>query len=111
MVASRIPRFRRVMMSAPNRRNPGHGFGGPRYPGTFLLALREAFARVKWEARRWLGDAVECTDDAGREQLLALENLYRRVRAAERTTWPDALAEFLEQMPDEAMHEAPAALG
>src|SRR5260370_30737667 len=41
--------------------NPGTGFGGPRYPGTFLLALREAFARLNWQTRRWLGDAVECT--------------------------------------------------
>jgi hypothetical protein len=98
------------MMPAPNRRNPGHGFGGPRYPGTFLLALREAFGRVNWQPRRWLGDAVECADGTGREQVLALENLYRRVRAVERTTWPEALAEFLAQLPDEALEDAPANL-
>src|SRR5437868_6982140 len=92
------------------RNNPGHGFGGPRYPGTFLLALREAFDRIKWQARRWLGDAVECTDANGREQLLALENLYRRVRPVERATWPDVLVEFLAQIPDEALSNPPTCL-
>src|SRR5260370_5655925 len=90
--------------------NPGTGFGGPRYPGTFPLALREAFARLNWQTRRWLGDAVECTDAAGREQVLALENLYRRVRAVDRGTWPDALAEFLSQIPDEALVNPPGSL-
>jgi hypothetical protein len=90
--------------------NPGHGYGGPRYPGTFLLALREAFRRRKWEARQWLGDAVECTDANGREQVLALENLYRRVRPVERAAWADVLVEFLEQVPDEALANPPASL-
>lgn len=97
-------------MPARNRSNPGHGFGGPRYPGTFLLALREAFVRVNWQPRRWLSDAVECADGRGREQTLGLENLYRRVRSAERASWPDALAEFLAQIPDDAVAELPGAL-
>ncbi len=93
-----------------HRSNPGHGFGGPRYPGTFLLALREAFVQLNWQPRRWLGDAVDCTDANGREQMLALENLYRRVRPVERTSWPEALAEFLAQIPDEALVSPPASL-
>ena len=97
-------------MRPQSRSNPGYGFGGPRYPGTFLLALREAFRRLKWEARQWLGDAVECADAQGREQLLALENLYRRVRPVERVAWADVLVEFLEQIPDEALDNPPASL-
>ena len=97
-------------MQSQRRSNPGHGFGGPRYPGTFLLALREAFARANWQTRRWLGDAVECTDAAGREQMLALENLYRRVKPMNRSGWVDALAEFLTQIPDEALVNPPASL-
>src|ERR1700694_5943713 len=97
-------------MPPRSRSNPGTGFGGQRYPGTFLLALREAFARVNWQTQRWLGDAVECTDTQGREQVLALENLYRRVRPVERGTWPDVLADFLAQIPDEALVNPPGSL-
>ena len=97
-------------MALSKRTNPGHGFGGQRFPGTFLLALREAFDRLGWQTRRWLGDAVECTDAKGREQVLALENLYRRVRPVDRSTWPDALAEFLAQVPDEALVDPPEAM-
>jgi hypothetical protein len=93
-----------------NRGNPGQGHGGPRYPGTFLLALREAFARHNWQPRQWLGDAVACTDPGGREQVLGLENLYRRVRPVDRGTWVELLAEFLANIPDEALAHAPAAL-
>jgi hypothetical protein len=98
-------------MAAHHRGNPGMGFGGPRYPGTFLLALREAFTRLNWQPRRWLGAAVDCVDVEGREQMLALENLYRRVRPLERGTWTDALAEFLAQIPHEALVNPPASLG
>jgi hypothetical protein len=97
-------------MRPQSRSNPGLGFGGPRYPGTFLLALREAFRRLEWSARNWLGDAVECTDANGRDQLLALENLYRRVRPVERAAWSDVLVEFLQQIPDEALVNPPASL-
>src|SRR5882724_3373735 len=97
-------------MPSRSRSNPGTGFGGPRYPGTCVLALREAFTRLNWQTRRWLGDAVECTDAAGREQVLALENLYRRVRADDRGTWPDALVDFLSQIPDEALVNPPGSL-
>jgi hypothetical protein len=101
---------RHTTMASSNRGNPGSGFGGPRYPGTFMLALREAFARLNWQTRRWLGDAVDCTDAAGREQVLALENLYRRVRSVDRGAWPDLLVEFLSQIPDEALVNPPGAL-
>ena len=97
-------------MPPSNRTDPGHGSGGQRYPGTFLLALREAFNRLGWQTRRWLSDAVECTDAKGREQVMALENLYRRVRPVERSTWPDVLADFLAQIPDEALANPPEAL-
>jgi hypothetical protein len=97
-------------MPISKRGNPGNGFGGPRYPGTFMLALREAFTRLNWQTRHWLGDAVDCTDAAGREQVLALENLYRRVRSVDRGAWPDLLVEFLSQIPDEALVNPPGAL-
>ena len=45
--------------------NPGSGFGGPRYPGTFLLALREAIAKLKWQATMWRPNVVECVDADG----------------------------------------------
>src|SRR4051812_47808905 len=97
-------------MASQLRSNPGHGFGGPRYPGTFLLALREAFGRINWQARRWLGDAVEGTGANGRGQRLALETLSRRVRPVERGTWPDVLVESLAQIPDEALVNPPTDL-
>jgi hypothetical protein len=92
------------------RTNPDRASGGPRYPGTFLLALREAFARLQWNPRRWLGDAVEFTDANGREQVMALENLYRRVRPADRATWPDLLVECLGQIPEDVGANPPTAL-
>jgi hypothetical protein len=97
-------------MPRANRSNPGHGFGAPRYPGTFLLALREAFGTLNWQVRRWLGDAVEYADATGREQTLALENLYRRLRPVQRSAWPETLAAFLAAIPDEALANPPASL-
>src|SRR5437763_1237387 len=97
-------------MARSKHTDPGRGYGGQRYPGTFLLALREAFSRLGWQARRWLGDAVDCTDAKGREQTMALENLFRRVRPLDRSTWSDALAEMLSQVPDEALVDPPKAL-
>jgi hypothetical protein len=86
-------------MDRRDRYNPGSGFGAPRYPGTFLLAVREALAAVGWQTRHWHPAAVECLDPEGREQLLGLENLYRRVRRAERARWPQLLREFLDSVP------------
>jgi hypothetical protein len=86
-------------MSRRDRGDPGLGSGVPsRYPGTFLLAFREAVAALDWKVRRWLGDAVECTDAAGDEHTLGLENLYRRARRVERTRWPELIRDFLSKV-------------
>jgi hypothetical protein len=78
-----------------HRSHPGFGSGPPRYPGTFLLAFRAALATLGWQATRWLGEAVACTDAEGREQVVGLENLYRRAKRTERAEWPELIAEFL----------------
>jgi hypothetical protein len=82
-------------VTSRHRSDPGYGSGPPRYPGTFLLAFREALGELGWELQRWLGDAVACTDDQGREQVVGLENLYRRARRQERAEWPEVIADFL----------------
>jgi hypothetical protein len=82
-------------MSSRHRSHPGFGSGPPRYPGTFLLAFRTAVGELGWEARRWLGDAVECVTPDGQEHVVGLENLYRRARKTDRADWPDLIAEFL----------------
>ena len=94
-------------MPPRGRSNPGFGLGGPRYPGTFLLALRVALGRVGWEARRWLGHAVDCVDDQGREQVIGLENLFRRIRREERDRWPDLIADYLATVPQDVPDGAP----
>src|SRR5262245_56457433 len=76
------------------RSNPGRQSSPPRYPGSFLLALREALEEMQWQPRRWLGMAVECLDADGHEQVLGLENLYRRRRRAARATWPVLIGEM-----------------
>ncbi|GEM_PF-1030482 len=81
---------------------PGQGSAPPRYPGSFLLALRAALAEVNWQARRWLGVAVECVDADGHEQVLGLENLYRRLRREDRATWPALIVEMLRSVPPES---------
>ena len=81
--------------------NPGQGFGGPRYPGTFLLALREALAKLNWQATAWKGSSVDCLDATGQTQQIGLENMYRRLRQEPRDTWPDLLAELLGSVPPE----------
>ena len=85
-----------------SRSNPGFGSTPPRYPGSFLLALREGLALAGWQPRKWLGLAVECVDAQGREQVLGLENLYRRLRSEERTQWPRLVVEMLQNVPLEA---------
>jgi hypothetical protein len=82
-------------MTPRHRSDPGSGSGPPRYPGTFLLAFREALAELGWQATRWLGDAVECADAEGRDQVVGLENLYRRARRVERANWPELIVDFL----------------
>jgi hypothetical protein len=82
-------------MPSNNRSNPGLSSGPPRYPGTFLLAFREALGNLNWQARRWLGDAVACVDSEGEEHLVGLENLYRRARREERESWPALIGDFL----------------
>jgi hypothetical protein len=82
-------------MPSSGNNNPGSGFGGPRYPGTFLLALREALARLSWQSVVWKGTTVECLDAQGQKQFVGLDNLYRRLRREARERWPDLLAELL----------------
>jgi hypothetical protein len=87
-------------MPPTDRGNPGLSSGPARYPGTFLLAFREALKGVNWQARRWRGDAVECLDAEGQEHVVGLENLYRRVRGTERTGWPELIGECLARVRD-----------
>jgi hypothetical protein len=82
-------------MPRSNRNNPGAGSGSPKYPGTFLLAFREAVAELGWQIRRWLGDAVECVDADGEEHIVGLENLFRRARREDRQSWPALISDFL----------------
>jgi hypothetical protein len=82
-------------MPSQRRSDPGQGSGPPRYPGTFLLALREAVAGLGWQVRRWLGDTVECLDAEGREHVVGLENVFRRARRLQRDEWPTLITEFL----------------
>jgi hypothetical protein len=89
-------------MSSLGHSNPGSGFGGPRYPGTFLLALREALAKLNWQAIAWKGTQVECVDRQGQSQQVGLENMYRRLRREPRARWPDLLADLLGSVPPEA---------
>jgi hypothetical protein len=77
------------------RSNPGLGSGPPRFPGTFILSFREAAAGLSWQIRRWLGEAVECLDPAGKERTVGLENLYRQARRVPREEWPALIREFL----------------
>jgi hypothetical protein len=85
-------------MEPQRRSDPGFGSGPPKYPGTFLLAFREAAASVNLQIRRWLGHSVACVDAEGREQTVGLENLYRRARQVERADWPEMIANFLKSV-------------
>jgi hypothetical protein len=82
--------------------NPGSGFGGARYPGTFMLALREAFASLNWQPIAWKGSSVECLDAQGQSQQVGLENMYRRLRREPRSRWPELLADLLGSVPPDA---------
>jgi hypothetical protein len=94
-------------MTMHHRSHPGYGSGSPRYPGTFLLAFREALAALNWQARRWLGDSVECVDAEGREQVIGLENLYRRARRVERAEWPEMIGDFLKTGQEAPLDDPP----
>jgi hypothetical protein len=83
-------------MPLRSRSDPGPGSRPPRYPGTFLLAFREAVAALNWQVRRWQGPLVECEDETGRVQMVGLENLFRRARKEDRTQWPALILEFLQ---------------
>lgn len=83
---------------ARSRSDPGQGSGPPRYPGTFLLAFREAVEGLQWKIGRWLGDAVECLDASGEKQTVGLENLFRRARRAPRAEWPTVIRDFLSRV-------------
>ena len=96
-------------MSA-NRGDPGQGSGPARYPGTFLLAVREALASLNWEIRRLSGGVVQCIDAQGREQEIGLENIYRRARREDRSTWPKLIAGFLGSVPGEQLDNPPTDL-
>lgn len=78
-----------------DRSDPGSGGGPSRYPGTFLLAFREAMTGLGWQVVHWLGDAVDCADAEGEKHTVGLENLYRRCRREDRTRWPELIREFL----------------
>jgi hypothetical protein len=82
-------------MAQIDQNNPGFGSGQSRYPGTFLLAFREALSTIGWQPVRWMGDVVACHDADGREQIVGLENLFRRARQVERSEWPTLVVEFL----------------
>jgi len=97
-------------MNRHQRNHPGQGSPPPRYPGTFLLAFREALAATNWQVCRWLGSAVECTDNQGREQVVGLENLYRRARRQDRASWPELIASFLNSVHAEQFENPPEAL-
>ena len=58
----------------------------------------------------WLGSAVECVDAQGREQVVGLENLYRRARCEERSGWPELIGSFLGSVHAEQFDKPPQAL-
>jgi hypothetical protein len=97
-------------MGQNNRNHPGSGSPPPRYPGTFLLAFREAVESLHWSIQRWLGAAVACQDADGHEHIVGLENLYRRARTQDRAGWPQLLADLLRSARLEELREAPADL-
>lgn len=82
--------------------NPGSGFGGPRYPGTFLLALREAIDKLQWTPTVWKPNCVECVDAAGKSQQIGMDNMYRRLKHEPRVRWPELLLELLSSVPADA---------
>ncbi|MFN4259343.1 MAG: hypothetical protein ACK4RK_08585 [Gemmataceae bacterium] len=82
-------------MPPRGKSDPGFGSGGPRYPGTFLLAFREAARQLGWQVRQITGHLAECRDAEQEERAVGLENLFRRLRRADRSNWPALIVEFL----------------
>lgn len=91
-VDPRMPNF--------DQSDPGRSQGA-RYPGTFMLALREAIAALGWTAEAWKGGSVACVDGTGSAREIGLENLYRRLRREPREKWPELLADLLGSVPAE----------
>lgn len=89
-------------MPSVSDNNPGTGYGGSRYPGTFLLALREAIARLNWTPTTWKPGSVECVDAAGKSQHIGMDNMFRRLRHEPREKWADLLFDVLGSVPAEA---------
>ncbi len=85
-------------MPPSSRADPGSGSGPPKYPGTFLLAFREATAELNWQIRRWTNQLVECADEQGRMQLVGLEDFYQRVRPLQRDQWPAVITQLLREL-------------
>jgi hypothetical protein len=82
-------------MELRGRSDPGRGSGGPKYPGSFLLAFREATESLGWRFDRLQRDVAVCTDGEGEERVVGLENLYRRARRTPRDEWATLAAGFL----------------
>lgn len=78
------------------RSDPGSGSGPPRYPGSFLLAFREAAAQLNWQFQRLANDMAGCIDAEGKEHFVGVENLYRRAKRTPREQWPQLIVEFLQ---------------
>lgn len=84
-------------MSQPRgRSDPGMGSGPARYPGSFLLAFREAAVKLNWQFQRLQNDMARCLDAEGQEHCVGVENLYRRARRTPREQWPELIVEFLQ---------------
>jgi hypothetical protein len=96
-------------MAKHSRNHPGSG-SGVRYPGTFLLAVRQALARLNWQVERFLPRSVVCRDPNGKEQLIGLENLYRRARREERGEWVEMIVGFLSSVDLEQYSNVPKEL-
>lgn len=77
-----------------DRYDPKHG-AEQKFPGSFLLALREAAAALGWQVARWDGRMAVCADATGKEHAVGLDNLYRRARHAPRESWLELITGFL----------------
>jgi hypothetical protein len=84
-----------IDMASRSRADPGTGSGPPKYPGTFLLAFREAVAELNWQIRSWTSQLVECADDKGLNHSVGLDTFYERVRPSPREEWPALIAQLL----------------
>lgn len=97
-------------MELRGRSDPGRGSGGPRYPGSFLLAFREAVQSLGWQFERLQRDVAFCIDSKGEERMVGLENLYRRARRTPREEWPELATGFLKTLELAADEEPPERL-